>query len=99
MATIEHRIYEGARAREMLENEVFQAVFTDIEQELYTAWVNSPQRDSEGRESLHKYLMMLNRVKAHLTTTMETGQLAELDLKHKRNLLESAKETWQQFAS
>jgi len=91
MATIEQRIYEGARAKDVLDNEVFQQVFDDIEKELFQAWTESPARDAEGRERIHQYLAMLRKVKAHLTTTMETGALAKLDLEHKKTMSERAK--------
>lgn len=92
MATIEQRIYDGNRAKEILENEVFQGVFEAIEQELFEAWKQSPQRDEAGREKLHQYQTMLTKVKTHLTSTFETGRLAELDLRHKQSLYDKAKE-------
>lgn len=89
--TIEQRLYEGNRAKEVLENEVFQAVFADIEQEVTQSWMNSPARDVEGREKLWQYLTLLRKVKAHLTTTLETGKLAQIDLQHKQSLYDRAK--------
>lgn len=91
MATIEKRIYDGNRAKEVLENEVFQQVFADIEQELFDAWTNSPQRDSEGREKIHQCLTMLKKLKANITTTLETGRLAQLELHHRQTVAERAK--------
>lgn len=91
MATIEKRIYDGNRAKEVLENEVFQQVFVDIEQELFNAWTESPARDAEGRERIHQYQAMLRKLKAHLTTTFETGKLANLELEHKQTLKDRAK--------
>ena len=92
MATIEQRIYNGNRAKEILENEVFQSVFDDIEREIFEAWKTSPQRDEAGRKQLHQYQTMLQKVKTHLTSTFETGKLAELDLRHKQSLFDRAKE-------
>ena len=91
MKTLEQRMYSGDRAREVLENEAFQAVFADIEQELTTAWKNSPQRDADAREKIHLALTMLNKVEACLHTTLDTGKLATLDLQHKQSLAERAK--------
>lgn len=90
--TLEQRIYDGNRAREILENEVFQQVLTDMEQELTQAWMNSPARDEAGREKLYQYLMTLNKFKGRIVATLETGKLAELDLNHKRTLMERAKD-------
>lgn len=91
MKTIEQRMYHGDRAKEVLENEAFQAVFADIEQEVMTQWTNSPARDVEGREKLYTYLMLLRKVKTCLHTSLDTGKLATLDLQHKQSLADRAK--------
>ena len=89
---IEQRIYQGDRAREVLENEAFQAAFTDIENEVMQQWRNSPARDQEAREKLWLMMSLLGKLKVTLQTTMETGKLAKLDLEHKRSLLARAKD-------
>jgi hypothetical protein len=83
MTTIEKRLFEGARAKEVLENEAFIASFEAIEKEITEQWKQSPARDQEGREKCWQYLMLLQKVKAHLTMTMETGKLAQLEVHHK----------------
>ena len=83
MTTPEKRIYDGNRAKELLENEVFQQVFADIENEVTEEWKKSPKRDVEGREKLHQYLSILHKFKAQVTTTLETGKLAQMELAHK----------------
>jgi hypothetical protein len=89
--TLEQRLYDGNRAREVLENEVFQQVFVDIELEVIESWKNSPVRDQEGREKIWQYLTLLKKVQSHLTTTLETGKLAQLELQHKQSLFDRAK--------
>jgi hypothetical protein len=89
--SLEQNIYNGNRAREVLDNEQFTAAFEAIEQELITAWKQSPQRDTDGREKIHQYLSLLTKVKAHLTSTLESGKLAELEVRHKQSLYEKAK--------
>jgi hypothetical protein len=89
---IEQRIYNGDRAKEILENEVFQQVFVDIEQELIESWKTAPARDVEGRESIFKYLTMLSKVKAQMVQTFETGKLAALELQHKKSWSERTTE-------
>ena len=88
MTTIEQRIYNGDRANEVLENEAFIQAFDDIENEVIEQWKNSPARDEAGREKLWTYLMLLKKIKAQITTTLETGKLAKLDLEHKKSLKE-----------
>lgn len=78
--SIEQRIYQGNRAKEVLDNEVFQQVWADIEQELTDAWKTSPQRDADGRQKIFEAITMLGKVKAAITHTMESGKLALADL-------------------
>lgn len=92
--TIEQRIYDGARAREVLENEAFLWAFESTEKELIEAWKNSPARDEEGREKLYLMLQLLGKIKATLTNSMETGKLAQMELEHKRSLADRLKEIW-----
>ena len=86
MATIEERIYDANRAKEVLENEAFQAAFADIENEVIEQWKTSPARDEAGREKLWIYLSMLQKLKAHLETTLQTGKLAQLEVEHRQTL-------------
>lgn len=93
--TIEQNMLRGNRAKEVLENEVFQESFAQIEQEIFEKWKTSPARDEEGRQKLWLFQQMLNRVREVLTTTMESGKLASLELEHKRTLAERARDIWQ----
>jgi hypothetical protein len=91
MSTLEQRLYLGDRAKEVIENEVFIDAFTQIQNEVIEQWTNSPARDAEGRERLWTYLQMLKRLQAQLQQTMESGQLARIDLEHKRTLVDHAR--------
>lgn len=86
--TPEKRIYDGNRAREVLDNEVFQQVWTDIEQGLIESWRNIPASDSpenvRARERLHLSLTLLGKVKATIEQTMESGKLAMADLDYQQ---------------
>jgi hypothetical protein len=94
MTTIETRIYNADRAKEVLDNEAFQAAFSDIEKEVIEQWTNSPARDQDGRERLWVYLSLLRKVKAHLSTSVETGKLARLDLDHKQSKAQQLGALW-----
>ena len=89
--TPEERLHNGSRAKEILENEQFQAAFDSIEKEVIEQWTNSPARDSIGREKCWEYLMLLRKVKMHLTTTLETGKLAQLELQHQQTMWDRAR--------
>jgi hypothetical protein len=88
---LNERLFNGDRAREVLENEAFLGAFAAIKEEIAEQWMNSPARDQEGREKCWQYLMILNKVKAHLLQTLETGKLAKLELEHKRGIVERLK--------
>jgi hypothetical protein len=91
--TIEQQIYNGNRAKEVLDNEAFQQVFTDYKTEITEQWTKSPSRDEAGREKLWLMLSILNRLESLLKTTLETGEMRKLDLAHeeKKRLLDKAK--------
>lgn len=84
--SIETRIYEGNRAAEVLSNEVFQAVWTDLEQELTEQWKKSPARDEAGREKIWAYLQQLGKLKSMIETTLTTGKLAVKELEHRSKM-------------
>jgi oxalate decarboxylase/phosphoglucose isomerase-like protein (cupin superfamily) len=76
------RLHRASRVREVVENEEFQSAFEAIEQELTEAWKTSPQRDADGREKLFLALTMLHKVKSALEQTMQSGQIALMNLRH-----------------
>jgi hypothetical protein len=90
--TIEQNLYNGDRAKEVLENEQFTAAFEAIETELITAWKQSPQRDEAGREKIFQYLTVLGKVRTHLVSTLETGKLAQLELQHRQTMYDRARD-------
>ena len=92
MTTLEHRLFNGDRAKEVLDNEAFTAAFEAIEKEVIEQWTSSPARDAAGREKLWIYLMLLRKVRTQLTTTLETGKLAQMELSHQQSLKERAKQ-------
>jgi hypothetical protein len=98
MTSLDQRIYDGNRAKEVLENEAFITVFQDIEKELFTEWTNSPVRDQEGREKIFLSLKMLQKLHLTLQTSLETGKLAMMEVEHQRSLADRAKGIWQEFA-
>jgi hypothetical protein len=92
---IGERIYNGNRAKEILDNEVFQAVIADMKQEFIKEWENSPARDTEGRERLWNLLKLTEKFEAMIRKTFDTGRLATEELKHQETLATRAKD-WMQ---
>lgn len=92
--TLEERLYNGDRAREVLENEAFSGAFEAIEQEIISQWKTAPARDAAGRESLWTYLHLLQKLRAQLQQTLETGKLAKLELQHQRSIQQRMRDGW-----
>jgi hypothetical protein len=94
MTTLENRLHDGSRAKEVLENEAYIAAFEAIKTDILDQWTNSPARDAEGREKLWTCLKLLQKVQTQLQTTLETGKLAQLELQHKQTLQDRLKAGW-----
>ena len=88
--TLEQQLHRGSRAKEVLENEIYIEAFETIEKALIDKWKNSPARDQAGRESIYLMQTMLQKVQMCLRTTMETGMLAQQELRHKQTLRDQA---------
>jgi hypothetical protein len=83
--TIEQRIYNADRAREVLENEAFIGAFEDLTTEITNQWKKSPARDEAGREKLWLMLSLLNKVESILKESLTDGKMARADLEHFRS--------------
>jgi len=84
-ASVELRRAE--HAREALDNPLVAEALGAWEREITDAWKRSPLRDAEGRERLRLMLEAARQFEAHLRTTIETGQLARVQIEDKRSLL------------
>ena len=89
---IDVNLARGARAKEILENEIYIETFDIVESELLAAWKSSPVRDVDGREKLFLMLGLLTKLKLALQSTMDTGKIAQHELLHKQTLADRAKE-------
>jgi hypothetical protein len=87
MATLEQRIYDADRAREVLENEAFKLAIERMKQEYTQAWMNSPASDPEGREELWKLLKLTDRVQMHLSEMLTDGKIARTELDYQAQQL------------
>jgi hypothetical protein len=62
-------------AKNILENPVFVDACNQIQNDLYGEFVNSPARDSEGREKIYLMNKMLNVLLGNIKSVMETDKL------------------------
>jgi hypothetical protein len=99
--TLSERLYNGDRAKEVLENESFQQAFAEIQKELTDQWLELPSTDGTKaqRDRLHLSLTMLGKVKATLERTMTDGKLAKEELNYQRSIAERAKDAKSAFFS
>lgn len=70
----------GARAKELLDNELVQEGLATLKAEYLKAWEDSPARDAEGRERLWVMVKLVDRFRAHLEQVWDAGKLADAKL-------------------
>jgi hypothetical protein len=73
---LEKEQQRGQRAKQILEDEIFAEAIKRVSDELDLEWINSPVRDTEGREKIYMMKKMLNVLLVQLRSVMETGKLA-----------------------
>ena len=80
---LEKEQQRGHRAKAILEDEIFVEAIQKVSGELDAEWVNSPVRDTEGREKIYMMKKMLNVLLVQLRSIMETGKLASKQINKK----------------
>lgn len=73
---LEKEQQRGHRAKQILEDEIFVEAIQKVSAELRQEWINSPIRDTEGREKIYMMEKMLNVLLVQIRSVMETGKLA-----------------------
>ena len=66
----------GLSAKQLLEDEIFVESKNIIKTSLYQEWLNTPIRDSEGREKIFLMSKMFETLLVQLQSVLETGKLA-----------------------
>ena len=67
-----------AEAKRLLENELFVESFDTLEKELLLSWSRTGSNDVSQRESCWLATRLLERIKAHITSIVETGHMAKV---------------------
>tara|TARA_R110000824_G_scaffold84343_2_gene210487 strand:+ start:2720 stop:2959 length:240 start_codon:yes stop_codon:yes gene_type:complete len=65
-------------AKRLLEHELFVEAFDTLEKELLLNWSRTSSSDVSQRESCWLATRLLERIKAHITSIVETGHMAEV---------------------
>ena len=66
------------RAQSLLNDELLSEAFETLRTELMNRWENSASNENEARESIWLGLQLLSRVRLHLHSIIETGEMRKL---------------------
>lgn len=71
------------RAKDLLRNELFIEAFDVLEKEMIGMWRQSGAQDIDQREAFWLALRLLERIKSHVVSIVETGKIDKiLDKQH-----------------
>ena len=66
-----------SRAKSLLSDELFNEAFNMLEQDIKDTWYRTSLSDTEAREQAWLSLRLLERIRLHLTSIIETGEMAK----------------------
>ena len=66
------------QAKRLLTDPLLVEAFTELEQNLKNTWTFSSVGDIEAREQVWLSLRLLERIRLHLTSIVETGEMARI---------------------
>ena len=74
----------AAKSAELFRNEIFQESFDILVNQYKTQWAATAPDDTATRERLYYMSQAVDAIRAHLQSIMETGQMAERQIKELR---------------
>ena len=66
-----------AQAKRLLEDTLFKEAFDTLEKDIMDTWVSTSIDDGRARETCWLSIRLLSRIKVHLTSIVETGEMAK----------------------
>lgn len=84
------RAARGARARVMMEDELFVEVLATMRQKLSNEFRNCPLRDKEGLHEIHRMMRTVDAFEANFKRIVDDGEQAKLDIEHE-SLMDKAR--------
>ena len=81
----------GARAEQLLDNELLTEAFAALEAGYVSAWRATAIDDLNGREKLFLAINVVGKVRDHLGAVVANGKLAEAELKELARVAERRK--------
>lgn len=82
----------GAKARAVMDSELFKEAVATVEADTLAKWKASPIRDTEGQLALRLKWQVLQEIKLHLADVMMTGKLADKQMDDERTLAQRARD-------
>ena len=64
-------------AKSLLNDPLYNESFEKLAENIYNTWAHSSVNDVESREQCWLSLRLLERLRLHLTSIVETGEMAE----------------------
>ena len=65
------------QAKRLLSDPLYNEAFDSLGESIFNTWANTSVNDVESREQCWLSLRLLERLRLHLTSIVETGEMAE----------------------
>jgi CTP:phosphocholine cytidylyltransferase-like protein len=82
MDKIEKQIQQGQRAKQLLDDPLLKEAFEYLTEQYKSEIFNTSYNDHDQRQVLWMAYNMLDKIKGHLVSVMETGKLASSELEN-----------------
>ena len=66
-----------AQAKRLLDDDLLKEAFDTLEKDIMDSWVATSVDDGRARETCWLSIRLLSRIKVHLTSIVETGEMAK----------------------
>ena len=80
MNEVEQEIRDGDRAKQLLEDPLFQKIFDELEKQYFETWKGADPSDSKGREVLWQLLWSTEQVRNFFNVIMDRGEIHKTDI-------------------
>lgn len=82
MDKIQKQIQQGQRAKQILDDPLLKEAFEYLTEKYKSEIFNTSYNDHDQRQVLWMAYNMLDKIKGHLVSVMETGKLASSELEN-----------------
>ena len=81
---LQREMNRAAKASELFRNEIFEESFNILLDQYNAEWAATASEDTATRERLYYLTQAVDAIRAHLQSVMETGKMAERQMKELR---------------